>query len=124
MSRRSSVSIQLWLVAALFGLSALVPAGAARDRADAVHANQAQAFAASTDAVRPGAEPFAATHLRRVLHRRLVHALPRTSASAPLFQAARVVPPSFAHRLAVREHVTALTTASLSTGPSRAPPTA
>jgi hypothetical protein len=79
---------------------------------------------ASTDAVRSDGEPFAATHLRRVLHRRLVHALPRTSASASLFQTACVVPPSFAHSLAVREHVTPLAVASLSTGPSRAPPIA
>ena len=115
---RSSV-FGLWLVAACRRVRSC-----GQDRADAVHANQAQAFASSTDAVRPGAGPFAATHLRRVLHRRLVHALPRTSASASLFQATCVVPPSFAHSLAVREHVTALTSALLSTGPSRAPPAA
>lgn len=101
-----------------------MPAGAAPDRANTDQANHARAFAASTDAARSGAEPFVAMHLRRLSHPRLVHALPRTSASASLFQAACVVPPSFADSIALHEHVTALTGGSLSTGPSRAPPVA
>lgn len=120
MSRRSLASIRLWLVATLFGLSALLAAGGMQGPADAVHGNRAQAFAAGT----PSVEPFAPVHLRRVAPSRLVHALPRTSASASLFRAASAVPPIFAHSLALHEHVAALTVASLSTGPSRAPPAA
>jgi hypothetical protein len=129
MPRRSSASFRLWLVAALFGLSALLPTGAAHAResarpADVSSAHAAQDAAATPDTGVSGADLFAPAHLRGVSHPRLVHALPRTSTPATLFRASCVIAPSFARRLPARESVMALSSAPRSPGPSRAPPVA
>jgi hypothetical protein len=129
MYRRSSASYRLWLVAALFGLSALLPTGAAHVResarpADVNSAHSAQDTAATQETVVSSAELFAPAHLRGVLHSRLVHALPRTSAPATLFRASGLIAPSFAKGLPARENVTALSGAPRTPGPSRAPPVA
>jgi hypothetical protein len=129
MSRRSFASFRLWLVAVLFGLSALLTTGAAHPResagsADVSSAHSAQDATATQETAASSAELFAPSHLRGVSHPRLVHALLRTSAPATLFRASCLIAPSFAKRLTARENVTALSGAPRTPGPSRAPPVA
>src|SRR4051794_23398299 len=94
MFRRGTPFLGLWLVAALFGFSVLLPADTAlgRERAATADVSSTHAAAARQHAAL-GGEPFAPAHLRRVSPRQLVRALPRTSAPASLFRPACVLAP-------------------------------
>jgi hypothetical protein len=121
MSRRSTASVRFWLVAALFGLNALLLTGAARDGVvtrSAAGQLSLQEDAPSYAAV-PGTEAVAPAQARHVSH-----ALLRTSASAVLPHTTWIAVPAFAGDLAVRENVLALGSTPRPTGPSRAPPAA
>jgi hypothetical protein len=123
MRHRGPLSVRLWLVAVLFGLSGLLLAGAAQQggastdvfHKDALSADvwqHASVLSGGTDAFTPG-------HLQRVSH-----VLPRTSLAATPVRTASIVAPAFAGNLPVREHVAALAPAPRASGPSRAPPAA
>ena len=121
MSRRSTSSVRLWLVAALFGFNALLLASAVGDGAITRDATGQLSFQSDVPAYAsiPSTEAVVPAHTRHASH-----ALPRTSASAMLSQATSMVAPAFAGDLPVRENVLALGNTPRSTGPSRAPPAA
>src|SRR5690348_4653461 len=120
MARRSPTSIQLSLIAALFGLSALLLGGAAQGSSKAdqhLFRGDAPGLTTTQRAALPGRESVLPGHSRYGSH-----PLPRSFAAAPLPGTLRIVTPEFAASLLARENARSLATASRTTGPSRAPP--
>ena len=124
MSRCSSASVRLWLVAALFGLNALLPASATADNVAAHSSNATGQLLFLNDALAyapaPGTESIAPARLRHGSHA----LLPRTSAPAPLFPVTHFIAPKFADRLPARENAPTVAATPRPSGPSRAPPAA
>jgi hypothetical protein len=124
MSRRSSASVRLWLVAALFGLSSLLPAGAVA-RGSATTGQ----FFLQNDRLMPEAlayAPVADTEsIAPARLRHLSHALlPRASAPAPFLPVTHFVTPRFADRLTARRNAPTVVATWRPAGYSRAPPAA
>ena len=122
MSRRSSKSVQLFLVAALFGFSALLLAGAAqRSSIGDQHLFRANAPALTIirSAALPGRETVLPGHSRYGSH-----ALPRWFTPTPLLAALHIVAPEFSASVPAPEVASSLAAAPRTTGPSRAPPAA
>jgi hypothetical protein len=119
MARRNCTPFRLSLAAVLFGLLALCMTSGA-------HASVVERSVVVThaDPVALSANPLVSAHLRQVSHQRIIRALPRVSAPAPLFKAVCIVSPDLAETILVRENVLALGGAPRAPGPSRAPPSA
>lgn len=123
MSRRSTASIRLWLVAALFGLNALLLAGVAQDGVALRDAAADQFSFQHDDGLAytgiPGTDAVAPAHVRHVSR-----ALLRASSPALPSQAASLFAPVFTGDRPVSENMVALGICPRPTGPSRAPPVA
>lgn len=129
MSRRSSASVRLWLVAALFGLGALLPAGATPESAAARGASTTGQFLLQSDRLMPEALAYAPVPgTESITPARLRHLspalLPRTSAPAPFLPVTHFVAPRFADRLPARENAPTVVATPRPAGHSRAPPVA
>lgn len=122
MSRRSTASIRLWLVAALFGLNALLLTGITQD-STALRDAAADQFSFHDDgpvyATVPGTDAVAPAHVRHVSR-----ALLRASSPALASQAASLLAPVFTGDQLASENMVALGNSPRPTGPSRAPPAA
>jgi hypothetical protein len=145
MVRRSSAFFRFVLVAVLSGLNALCLMGAAQTHGSARRAAVARAdlpaailrsrsssssstdellFAAGPDPFVFSTEPLPSGHVLQVSPPRIMHALPRVSAPASLFQTVCAATPEFDETLLARENVLALGGAPRAPGLGRAPPAA
>ena len=125
MRRLGQTSVQLWLVAALFGLSGLLLAGAAPHDEAAAAADAFQKDALTTGAWQHAAAlPSNTGALTPEYLRHASRALQRTSTSATLFGKAAIVARVFTEDLSAYENLLPLGDRSRTSGPSRAPPSA